>query len=72
MFFVSVPANIDQIVRKAVCTSFPNLTHNELMYSIKFESTEPYTGKIYFHSNGRDDEIIGFSIDTAGMVTITN
>lgn len=48
MFFVSVPAYIDQIVRKAVCTSFPNLTHNELMYSIKFESTEAIYRKNLF------------------------
>jgi len=69
-FFVSVPPMIDMQVRNVVRTCYPELTVNELMYSIKFEFMQPYSGKVYFYSND-DDNIISFSMDEEGGVKIT-
>ena len=69
-FFVSVPPMIDMQVRNLIRACYPELTVNELMYSIKFEFMEPYAGKVYFYSND-DDYVISFSMDEEGDVKIT-
>ncbi|MGG5216157.1 hypothetical protein ACQZ19_07135 [Rahnella variigena] len=61
---------IDMQVRKVIRACYPELTFNELMYSIKFELAEPYAGKVYFYTHD-DDIILGFSMDEYGEVKIT-
>lgn len=70
-FFVSVPPVVDMQVRNVIRACYPEFTVNELMYSIKFEYMEPYTGKVYFYLNDEDDNIIDFIIDEEGGVKIT-
>lgn len=69
-FSVSVPPAIDLQVRNVIRSCFPELTFNELMYSIKFELIEPYSGKIYFYTHD-DDIIFDFSMGEDGEVKIT-
>lgn len=69
-FFVSAPPAIDLHVRHVIRTCYPDLTANELMYDIKFEFMEPYSGKVYFYSKDNDN-VISFSIDEDGEVKIT-
>lgn len=70
-FFVSAPPVVDMQVRNVIRACYPEFTANELMYSIKFEYMEPYTGKVYFYSNDDNDNVIEFSIDEEGGVKIT-
>lgn len=69
-FFVSVPPAVDMQVRKVIRACYPELTVNELMYSIKFEFLEPYSGKVYFYTNDDDANFINFCIDDEGGVKI--
>lgn len=57
-------------VRRVIRNCYPDLTVNELMYSIKFELMEPYTGKVYFYTHD-DDIILSFSMDEDGQIKIT-
>ena len=69
-FFVSVPPMIDMKVRNVIRACYPELTVNELTYSIKFEFMEPYAGKVYFYTDD-NDIVLSFSMDEDGDVKLT-